>query len=77
MKCGLTEKMIEAAVVHAIHEKQNEITVLGKDDQWYSFGLWNEPLVGSEERSHRGVVEINEFTVDTMTRHYVSLAQVL
>lgn len=74
-KHGLNEKDIETAVVSAVHLEKDEIRLDGKDGQTFFFFLYKAFLESKPDEVH-GMVEINEFTLNTMTRHYVSLSQI-
>ena len=70
-KHGFTEEQIESAVAHAVHAGREDVFLLGKDgDHW--FVLKHEPLE-FHSQPHQAVLEINVFTLTTMTRHFVSL----
>jgi len=71
-KYGFTQKAIEEAVVHAIHEEKDEIILLDTEKVPHWFGVNAVPLE-FQSKPPQGVLEINEFTLMTMTRHYVSL----
>lgn len=70
-KHGFTEEQIESAVAHAVHAGREDVLLLGKDgDHW--FVLKHEPLE-FHSKPQQAVLEINVFTMESMTRHYVSL----
>ena len=71
-KYGFTEEQIESAVAHAIHGGHDWISLSGENGLGYTFDLRDEPLEFKSE-SYQGVVEIQVFTLTTMTRHYVSI----
>jgi hypothetical protein len=69
---GFTEEQIEMAVAHAVHAGREEVFLLGKGNTDHWFILKDEPLE-FHSKSHQGVLEINVYSLTTMTRHYVSL----
>jgi len=72
-KYGFKQEQIESAVVHAIHDEKSEIGLKENGEGTkHFFVIRNQPLEHTSE-SHQGVLEINEFTVDAMTRRYVTI----
>ena len=71
-KYGFTEEQIESAVVHIYARGETEFELIDKEDLRHWFHLKEEPLELKSE-SYQGVVEINVFTLTTMTRHYASI----
>jgi hypothetical protein len=74
-KHGLTEKAIEEEIIHAIPLERDEIRVDGNGKAFF-FSLTKVPLESKPDSIH-GMVEINSFTLDTMTRYYLRLSQIL
>jgi hypothetical protein len=71
-KYGFTEEEIETAIAHAVHEKRDYIVLKDKVGNQYTFNVKARPLEFKSE-SYQGVLEINTFTLGSMTRHYVSI----
>jgi hypothetical protein len=76
---GLTEDAIETAVAHAVCDGKDTFRLVDKNGGFQWFDLKDESLEFQFfkhchwSEPHRGVVEINVFTLTTMTRHYVSI----
>jgi hypothetical protein len=69
---GFTEEEIEKAVAHIYAREETEFELIDKEELRHWFHLKDEPLEFKSE-SYQGVVEIQVFTLSTMTRHYVSI----
>jgi hypothetical protein len=75
VKRGVIQKELEEEVVHAISAGRDEIRADGKGESFF-FSLTKAPLESNPDSVH-GMVEINSFTLDTMTRYYLRLSQAL
>ena len=69
---GFTEEQIETAVAHAIADKHDWFSLLSEGLE-YTFDLKDRPLEFKSE-SYEAVVEIQVFTLESATRHLVSIA---
>jgi len=79
-KHGVVQKELETAIVLAVQKKEGEIQIEGIRDEGIGttllFTLTKVPLESKPDSIH-GMVEINSFTLDTMTRYYLRLSQIL
>jgi hypothetical protein len=69
---GFTEQEIETKVVHAVQEGGDGVRLNAADGQTYFFSLIRTSLE-CKANSYESMIEINVYTLDTMTRYYVSL----
>jgi hypothetical protein len=74
-KAGFTEGELETAIAHAIANGKDEFTLKNKDGAWFLFGMKDE-LLEFQSESFECVMEINVFTLTTMTRHFISVVVV-
>jgi hypothetical protein len=72
-KHSFTEEQIETAVAHSISIGHDWFSLLDAEGLEYTFDINNEPLE-FQSKPWQGVVEIQVFTLDSMTRRYVSIA---
>ena len=75
MKHGIVQKELETEIVHAVSEGRDEVRADEIGAACF-FSLTKAPLE-SKPDSVRGMAEINSFTLDTMTRYYLRLSQIL
>lgn len=75
MKHGVVQKELETEIVHAVSEGGDEIRADGNGKAFF-FSLTKAPLESKPDSVH-GMVEINSFTLDAMTRYYLRLSQVI
>ena len=74
-KRGISREDMERKVVRAVQKDKNEIE-MGVGNSTFYFWLEKAPLESKPDSIH-GMVELNSFTLDTMTRYYLRLSQIL
>jgi hypothetical protein len=79
-KHGIVQKELETAIVYAVQRGHDGVQIEGVRDEGIGttlfFTLTKVPLESKPDSIH-GMVEINSFTLDTMTRYYLRLSQIL
>ena len=74
-KAGFTENEFESAVARAVADGKDAFSLKNKDGVRFWFDMKDEPLEFKSE-AFECVMEVNIFTLATITRHFVSITVV-